>query len=156
MVVDDLAIAATFDSSVQSFLIRVFAKFRNKNISVMVTVQSDSSSLLDILRNSTFVIIMQGFGSQRTIRKVLRDFVAMINVPKVIRKIYPLLEEVRTGAYIFIILSDLSNRNRQFTITNDIFMPLVGFTRSFCKHYHLHKGDKGRLKKKKKDNVPIK
>ena len=74
---------------------------------------------------------MQGFGAQRTLSKLLRDFVGIINVPSLIRNIYPLLEEDVIGSYIVVNLSDSSNRNRQFTLTNNIFSPIVGFTRTY-------------------------
>ena len=81
MVFDDILIKSIGDNSTSMFLVRAFAMIRHYNISLIATVQSDSSSLMDILKKCSFIFIMQTFGCFQTLSKIIRNFVGLINVP---------------------------------------------------------------------------
>ena len=130
LLLDDLMIRSIGDISNTTFLVQTFATIRHHNISIIATIQSDSPTLLDVLRNSTFIYVMQSFGIVQTLSKILRTFIGLINSPSIIRRIYPLLEESQVGSYVLVNVSHLADRNNQFTISNQICA-----TEGFTKHY---------------------
>ena len=130
LLIDDLMIQTVTSTNISTFLVRAFAMFRHHNISVMATVQSSSSSLLDVLQNSTFIFVMQTFGCFQILSKIIRTMLGVINVPSLIRKIYPLLEDERKGSYIFVNIAHEADRNQLFTISNDVFAD-IGFTKRY-------------------------
>ena len=130
VLIDDLAIQIHKASSTNLFLIKTFAVLRHHNISLFITVQNATPIIMDIIQNCSLVFIMQSFGSFATMTKIIRFFVGLINVPNLLRKIYPLLESNEKGAYICINLSHDADKNRQFTISNNI-SGNVGFTKRY-------------------------
>ncbi len=130
LLIDDLMIQTISSTNISTFLVRAFATFRHHNIAVMATVQSSSSSLVDVLQNSTFIFVMQTFGCFQVLSKITRMILGVINVPSLIRKIYPLLEDDRKGSYIFVNTSHEADRNRLFAISNDVFAD-KGFTKRY-------------------------
>ena len=73
---------------------------------------------------------MQTFGCFQTLSKIIRNFVGLINVPALIRKIYPLLEDEAKESYILLNLSFEADRNQLFTISNKILAE-KGFTKRY-------------------------
>ena len=130
VLIDDLAIQIHKASSTNLFLIKTFAVLRHHNISLFITVQNATPIIMDIIQNCSLVFIMQSFGSFSTLTKIIRFFVGLINVPNLLRKIYPLLESNEKGAYICINLSHDADKNRQFTISNNV-SGNVGFTKRY-------------------------
>ena len=130
MLFDDILIKSVGDNSTSMFLVRAFAMIRHHNISLIATVQSDSAFLMDILKNCSFIFVMQTFGCFQTLSKIIRNFVGLINVPALIRKIYPLLEKRAKGSYILVNISFEADRNQLFTISNGI-LAQTGFTKQY-------------------------
>ena len=127
---DDLIIQASASSTVHLFLVKTFAILRHQNITLIATVQNNSPTVMEILHNCTLIYIMQSFGSLAMITRVLRTFLGLINVPSLLRKIYPLLENDNKGSFILINLSHEANINNQFTLSNSITQD-VGFTKRY-------------------------
>ena len=120
VLIDDLAIQVHNTTNASLFLIKAFAISRHHNISLFITVQNTCPTITDAISNCSLVFVMQSFGSFATLTKIIRFFVGLINIPNLLRKIYPLLEDNEKGSYICINLSHNADRSQQFIITNDI------------------------------------
>lgn len=130
VLMDDLIVQTSSSSNINLFIVKSFAILRHKNISLFATVQNNCTALWEILQNCAYIYIMQSFGCFTILTKIIRVFLGLINVPNLIRKIYPLLEDNRRGSYIFINISRSANFNKEFTIANNIFQ-YTGFTKSY-------------------------
>ena len=130
LVLDDLMISSVGNNTSNQFFLKTFALIRHMNISIISTIQANSDGLLNILRNSTFIFCMQSFGIVNLLNKIIRQFIGLVNVPSLLRKIYPLLEERKKGSYILVNISFSADHNRSFTLSNDIFGK-YGFTKKY-------------------------
>lgn len=136
VLIDDLAVQVNSSTNASLFLVKTFALLRHQNIALLMTVQNTSPVIMDVIQNCTIVLIMQSFGSFSTLTKIVRVFVGLAHVPSLLRKIYPLLEENHKGGYITVNLSHEADKNKQFTLTNDI-MSRVGFTKQYLQMISL-------------------
>lgn len=136
VLIDDLAVQVNSSTNASLFLVKTFALLRHQNIALLMTVQNTSPVIMDVIQNCSIVLIMQSFGSFSTLCKIVRVFVGLANVPSLLRKIYPLLEENHKGGYITINLTHEADKNKQFTVTNDI-MSTVGFTKRYLQMISL-------------------
>ena len=128
--VDDLAIGARVSKHTDSFILKAFATFRHKNISLIVTIQVGDKELKPLIENSALVVIMKHFGYHKCIEMILRNFVTSIKVPALIRSISPFLDyRENFGDHIVINLSLAAMRNEIFFITDTIFKPKYGYKR---------------------------
>ena len=134
--VDDLLIQSTFASSADLFIVKSFATLRHQNISLIATIQNNSRILMQILQNCSYFFIMQGFGDISMLTKVIRAFLGLVNIPTLLRKVLPLLQQNKKGSFILLNLTYEASINHAFTISNSI-RENIGFTKDYLIHLSL-------------------
>ena len=128
--VDDLAIGGRISKQADSFILKAFATFRHKNISLIVTIQVCGKEFRPVMENSGLVVIMKHFGYHKCLEMILRNFVTSIKIPALLRSISPFLENKdNVGDHIVLNFSRRSMRNELYFITDTIFEPQYGYKR---------------------------
>ena len=112
----------------------MFSTFRHKNISLLATLQSCEQQFKPIVENCGIIIIMNTFGYQKWLESIFRQFIGGIHVPHILRSILPKLNPCR---YIVINLTISAMKNKNYLISNDLFTPVKGYTKSEIESIYL-------------------
>lgn len=129
--IDDLAIQGYSSKHTNSFILKMLATFRHKNIALIITIQVGDKEFRPLMENSGYIIVMKYFGYHKCLEMILRSFMPSIKLPSLIRALGHYLEgQQLIGEHTVVNLSQAAMQNEVFFITNTIFNPGFGFTRS--------------------------